>query len=113
MSTRPKFTEAFLIADSVFKYNRPCLTGGFPTPTPDTELRTFVVIAVGKSTIHWIVYDDYMHYVGMAKSMSASWGYSYASMAYDADSENTRIAIALKTAETINEFKALRAVAAP
>ena len=103
-------TEAFLITKAVFNYNRPAITGGFPTK--GTELRTFLVIAMGKSTIHWVVYDEYMHYVAMAKSASASWAYSHMSMAYDPESENTRIAIALKTAEMITAFMALRAAAA-
>lgn len=100
--------EAYFIVEKIFDMNKPLVTGGFAAREND-EVSCFLVIAVGCSTIHWIVYDDYKHYVAMCKAKSVTpWAYKYICMNYDATSEDDHIQIALNTQEAIWAWKALR-----
>jgi hypothetical protein len=101
-------TEAFFVVEKIFDFNRPMLTGGFQRETGQ-DVSSFLVVSVSKSTIHWIVYDDYKHFVPMAKAKSVTpWCYKYISMTYNPDSEDDRIAIALRTQEAIYAWRAMR-----
>ena len=98
--------EAFFIAQKVFDCNT--IKTGFHMGGAE-EVTAFLVLAVGKTTIHWIVYDDYVHYVPMAKSKSVLPGaYKYIYMNYDVSSEDDRIAIALNTYKAIEAWKEMR-----
>jgi len=95
--------EAFLIAETVFNFNTPLLTKSFGNP----DVGAFLIIAAGKSTIHWIVYNEQRHYVSMAKARDAkTWAYSYDCIVYDPNSEDDRIHIALKTASAVRALAA-------
>ena len=101
-------TEAFFVVEKIFAWNRPIITGGFQRDS-GPEVSTFLVVSAGKSTIHWIVYDDYKHFVPMAKARSVTpWCFKYISMNYDPANEDDKIKIALKTQEAIYAWKALR-----
>ena len=100
--------EAYFIVEKIFDVNKPLLTGGFSVHEND-DVSCFLVISVGCSTIHWVVYDDYKHYVAMCKAKSVSpWAYKYICMNYNPLSEDDRIQIALNTQEAISAWKALR-----
>ena len=102
--------EAFFIAEKIFEYNKPPLTGGFQREL-DVDITSFLVVSVGKSTIHWIVYDDFKHFVNMAKNASVFPGaHRYMYMNYDPLNEDHRIQIALYTERALIAWKAMRGV---
>lgn len=98
--------EAFLITQKIFNCNN--VKEGFHRGGAE-EVTAFLVISVGKTTIHWIVYDDYLHYVLMAKAKSVTPGaHKYIYMNYNLSSEDDRIKIALNTYKAIESWKQMR-----
>ena len=99
--------EAFYMVERIFNFNKPGL-GGFQQ-AGEKEISTFLLIAAGKSTIHFVVWDDYKHYVKMAKNRDVqNFAYKYICMNYDPSKERDRIRIALNTQEAILAWKELR-----
>lgn len=98
--------EAFFIAQKVFSCNT--ISTGFHRDGSE-EVTAFLLIAVGKTTIHWIVYDDYIHFVTMSKQKSVDPGaHNYIYMDYNPDSEDDRIQVAVNTHKAIEAWKEMR-----
>ena len=98
--------EAYFIAKTIFDFNTPTLTSAFSEGVINPK--TFLVIAAGKSVVHFLVYNEDDHFINMMKSKDVMpYAYSYRYIHYNRDSEDDILRVALLAADAVNAYNSL------